>query len=57
MHHNRVKQDVGVADDSQASKNAMQAQQTAEYSEAISVVFDELGSSHSHSLSTGLSNQ
>jgi len=55
MHHNRVKQDVSAADDSQVSKNAMQAQQTAEYSEAISVVFDELGSSHS--LGNSLPNQ
>ena len=55
MHHKGVKQDVGAADDSPASKNAMQAQQTAEYSEAISVVCDELGSSHS--LGAGLPNQ
>jgi len=47
MHHNWVKQDVGAADDSQTSKNAMQAQQTAQYTEDMSFVFDELGSSQS----------
>jgi hypothetical protein len=55
MHHNGVKQNVGAADESQASQNAMQAQQTAEYSEAMSVVCDELG--FSHSLSVDLPNQ
>ena len=59
MHHNGVKQNVGVADDSKASQNAMQVQQAAEYSEAMSVVCDELefSHSHSHSLSVDLPNQ
>jgi hypothetical protein len=54
MHHNGLKQNVGATDNSQASQNAMQAQQTAEYSEAMSVVCDELG--FSHSLSVDLPN-